>query len=128
KIDLPIVKGDVDKLNRLFTNLIINAIKFSKQKGTITVHYDFTTRNKNQHFLIVEVQDTGVGIPKKDLAEIFSKYKQAENRDKISDKGTGLGLAICKMIVESHNGKISVKSEVGLGTSFFVELPIEEIP
>jgi len=128
KIDFPVLKGDVDKLNRLFTNLIINALKFSKQKGTISIHYDFTTRNKNQNFIIVEVQDTGVGIPKKDLPAIFSKYKQAENRAKISEKGTGLGLAICKMIVEAHKGKISVKSEGGLGTSFFVELPIEEIP
>ena len=127
KIEMPLIFGDPDKLYRLFTNLINNAIKFTKNKGQIQINYSINSSADGKTYLVTEVKDNGVGIPKDDIAKIFHKYKQASNKDKGDEKGTGLGLAICKLISEAHDGSITVKSEVSVGTSFFIHLPIFDV-
>jgi PAS domain S-box-containing protein len=121
KIELPEILGDYDKLYRMFTNLISNALKFTPVGGKIYINYKI----KN-YFLIIEVKDTGVGIPQENLSIVFNKFNQAENAEFIENKdnGTGLGLAICKLIVEAHHGDIYAESQLNKGTSIFVKLPI----
>jgi signal transduction histidine kinase len=70
------------------------------------------------------VSDTGVGIPRQQLARVFRKFYQADNQDATPTAGTGLGLAIAKQIVEAHQGTISVDSRVNAGTTFTIEVPI----
>jgi len=110
-----VINADSKLLERVYINLIGNAIKFTPEEGKITVgieDYD----NK----ILSYVQDTGEGIPKEYLDKIFEKFGQVKNKAK---GGTGLGLTICKYIIEAHNGKIWVESELGKGSKFIFELP-----
>jgi signal transduction histidine kinase/DNA-binding response OmpR family regulator len=116
--DLPLVSGDEDKLIQVVINLLSNAVKFT-HKGTVTID---AYQDKNQ--LIVEVQDTGVGIAEEDKHKIFERFRQAG--DTLTDKpqGTGLGLPICREIIEHHGGIIWMKSEPGVGSTFFFSIPV----
>jgi NtrC-family two-component system sensor histidine kinase KinB len=107
--------ADGKLLERVFTNLIGNAIKFTPENGTITVSI-----KEQDNFVESFVQDTGEGIPKEYLEKIFEKFGQVKNKTK---GGTGLGLTICKYIVELHKGKIWVESEYGHGAKFIFVLP-----
>ncbi|MEK7572123.1 MAG: ATP-binding protein [Patescibacteria group bacterium] len=112
------VKGDEDRLIELFVILFDNAIKYSEKKKTITV-----TEEKTDGHIIVEVVDQGKGIATDDLPYIFDRFYRAEkSRNKTTAKGYGLGLSIAKQIVEEHEGKIEVKSEVGKGSRFSIRL------
>ena len=108
-------KWDKQRLDQVFTNLISNAIKYSRG-GKITV----TAKKKKQGFL-VSITDTGRGIPQNQKQLIFNPFKRLEQNKKVV--GSGLGLYICKLIVGSHHGKIWVESTEGKGSTFFVELP-----
>jgi PAS domain S-box-containing protein len=113
------VTGNPDQLSRLVANLVDNAIHYTEQ-GTITVA---TLTRKNQ--AILEIRDTGIGIPEAHLESIFERfYRTAQAREMRRD-GTGLGLAISKAIVEQHRGTITVQSVVGEGTTFQVAFPID---
>jgi len=116
---LPEVKADRDKIKQVVLNLISNAINYNKPSGTITVagHH-----NKNE--LLISVTDTGPGIRQADIAHLFDKFYRSQATE-TSVQGTGLGLAICKKIVEAHDGYIDVQSEVGVGTTFSVHLPLK---
>jgi len=118
---LPDIYADRDRLQQVFINLLNNAAKFT-DKG----HVRLWAVSKNGTVL-VGVEDTGCGIPKEDLGKVFDKFHQVIHGDTLKDKpkGTGLGLAICKQIVEHYNGKIWVESELGKGSTFFVELPVQ---
>jgi two-component system phosphate regulon sensor histidine kinase PhoR len=111
---LPIIKADADRLRRVFTNLLDNALKYSKQKGTITI-----TTQETDKDIIVRIIDDGVGIDPKDISYIFDSF----HRGKEKEKGYGLGLAVVKAIVEGHGGRILVKSELDKGSVFSVVLP-----
>ncbi|MBI4064291.1 MAG: HAMP domain-containing protein [Elusimicrobia bacterium] len=106
---------DGSLIERVLINLIGNALKYTSAQGRITV----TLRDAGQD-IVVCVADTGEGIPKDDLDKLFKKYGQIQGRSK---GGTGLGLMICKTIVEAHNGKIWVTSELGRGSAFAFSLP-----
>ncbi|MGA9231204.1 MAG: ATP-binding protein [Exiguobacterium oxidotolerans] len=108
-----------EKMKQLFTNLIMNAIKYSPNGGNIEIRTEVTAQDVR-----IEVEDEGIGIPDKALPFIFDKFYRADNSDTRKIGGTGLGLAICKMIVMDHGGSISVQSEVGVGSRFIVEFPI----
>jgi two-component system NtrC family sensor kinase len=95
----------------------VNAVKYTPEAGKITVHL---RREDSQ--VIFEVADTGVGIPATDQPHIFEKFYRASNAPK-GTPGTGLGLAIVRSIVENHQGRIWVQSNVGTGTKFVVVLP-----
>jgi signal transduction histidine kinase len=115
--DMPIMEADRDKIKQVLLNLMSNAIKYNRANGSVIV-----TGNYNESELSIAVQDTGVGIPDESVPHLFEKfYRVREHEGKAS--GTGLGLSICKQIIQGHNGRIEVKSKMGIGTSFTLHLP-----
>jgi signal transduction histidine kinase len=119
--DLPELRADRAKLRRILVNLVSNALKFTPKGGRVRLG-----ASREGAFARVSVADTGVGIPREDLHDIFDKYAQARSRATRSEKGTGLGLYITRQLVELHGGKISVQSEVGKGSTFSFTIPIAE--
>ncbi len=109
---------DLEKLDRVLLNLLSNAIKYTPSQGRILVKIK-DLKNK----ILLFVQDTGEGIPNEKLKSIFDRFVQVSNRMSRQAEGCGIGLALVKSIVEMHGGKIWVKSEVGRGSEFVVELP-----
>ncbi len=108
---------DEKLLGHIFMNLFSNAIKYSPQGST--VQFDLIC---NQESAVFRIQDSGIGIPQQDLPQLFESFGRASNVGTIP--GTGLGLAIVKKCVDLHGGKITVESEVGVGTTFTVTLPL----
>jgi signal transduction histidine kinase len=103
----------------VFINLLNNAIKFNKPQGRVRIDL-----RDEPDSVVVEVQDTGIGIAKEHLPFIFDQFFQVgRGEDKARKKGSGLGLSIAKKIVEAHRGRIDVSSEPGCGTTFTVRLP-----
>lgn len=114
-------KGDSSRLVELLTILLDNAIKYSQPERQVEISSEL----HNQH-LIIKVKDQGIGIKKQDLEHIFDRFYRSDlSRSKKNVEGYGLGLAIAKKIVETHAGKIGVESEVGLGSTFTIDLPIK---
>jgi len=112
------IYADPEKMERLFTNLIKNAIKYGKRKGWIKITvWSLKDRAK------ITVSDNGIGIPKDDLGHIFDRFYRSNIGQSRGEGGFGLGLAVCKWIAEQHKGSISVKSVLGKGSSFTVCLP-----
>lgn len=111
------VRSDQKLMRQIMNNLISNAIKYSPAEQPIQVDLAYTADK-----LIFTVQDTGIGIPTADLAHLFEPFHRATNVETIS--GTGLGLTITKEAIELHSGTITVESQVGVGTTFVVTLPI----
>lgn len=111
---------DVEKFERILLNLISNSIKFTKPGGEIiiTVH-DLVDTVK------VSVKDTGIGIEKSKLDIIFDRFRQVNSSLIKDSEGSGIGLSIVKSLVEMHNGKITVLSEVGIGTEFILSFPVK---
>jgi PAS domain S-box-containing protein len=118
--DLPLVRGDSDRLAQVITNLLSNAVKFSPPGGLV----DVTVEPRPQGRVKLSVRDHGPGIPPEFRNRIFSKFAQADASDTRQKGGTGLGLAISKEIVERHGGRLSFDSVPGLGATFVVELPV----
>jgi signal transduction histidine kinase/ligand-binding sensor domain-containing protein/DNA-binding response OmpR family regulator len=110
---------DYTELQKVFYNLISNTFKFTHKGGKIRVEIE-----ANNDVVRISVSDTGVGISKENLNKIFDRFYQADNEDdsSLQNKGTGIGLALAKGIVELHNGRISVSSTQGVGSTFVVEL------
>ncbi|MBD1935493.1 MULTISPECIES: hybrid sensor histidine kinase/response regulator [Cyanophyceae] len=116
------VVGDRLELHRVFTNLIGNAIKFT-DKGSVVVRMvpDTNIVDSDTPSLIMEVQDTGPGIPAEDQAVLFERFRQGNHKR----SGSGLGLHLSRRIVEAHQGAIEVKSELGKGSLFRIRLPVQ---
>lgn len=110
---------DADLLRQVFSNLIENAIKYSPEGTKVLV-----TTEELDGFVRVQVSDQGAGIATEDLPFIFSKFYRGAGAKASTVKGSGLGLYLTKYFIELHHGKISVESEVNLGTTFTVDLPI----
>lgn len=110
--------GIEDGLERVFMNLVSNAVKYTPAGGSVAVR----AWSENGQ-IKVEVSDTGIGIPEEALPYIFNEFYRAKNAKAMEMEGTGLGLAIAKDVVEQHGGQISVKSAVGEGSTFYVTLP-----
>lgn len=110
---------DNDRMTQVLTNLVVNAINYTPEKGSITVQLQI----QDQH-LLMQVVDTGVGISPENLESLFQPFFRV-NQDR---NGTGLGLTICKNIVELHGGSIHVESEVGKGSTFTVRLSLNSHP
>ena len=117
--DLPLIRGDKNRLSQVFGDLIDNAIKFT-DAGSINI-----TAKRNANRILVSVKDTGIGIDKNFMPKIFQKFQQADTTAKRKYSGTGLGLAICKEIIEHHDGKIWVESKPGNGSKFIFSLPVK---
>jgi len=116
-----IVETDAVRLEQVLVNLINNAIKFSNA-GDVTFGYQLLSNRKIEFF----VKDEGIGIPKSKLKEIFKRFEQVNRDPSLKVEGTGLGLSISKGIVENLGGRLSVVSEVGIGTTFSFTLPYLE--
>ncbi len=114
--ELPIIEADANRLRRVFTNLLDNALKFSKSEGAITLSTDQTEKD-----IVVTVKDEGIGIDPSDRPFIFETFHRGKSAEK--KEGFGLGLATVKAIVEAHGGRVLVKSELGKGSVFKVILP-----
>ena len=115
--DMPLMEADRDKIKQVILNLLSNAIKYNRPNGSVIITSNFTDTEES-----ITVQDTGLGIPDESIPHLFEKfYRVREHEGKAS--GTGLGLSICKQIIQGHNGRIEVKSKMGIGTSFTVYLP-----
>ncbi len=120
------VQGDSIRINQIFSNLISNAIKFT-ENGFVALRAQVIKETKDTYHLEFEVEDTGVGISEEAQKKLFIAFSQADESTTRKFGGTGLGLAITKRLVNLMGGKISLKSQPGLGTSFFVEIPFEKI-
>lgn len=121
KNELPggiLIKADKDRVGQVLTNLIDNAIKFNKEKGTIRI-YAQEANGKIKVF----VDDSGIGIPEKDISRIFERFYRVDKARSRELGGTGLGLSIVKHIVELHGGSVGVESIEGLGSKFWFILP-----
>ena len=112
--------GDAPKLERMMLNLLSNAVKFSPQRGRVTV-----TVSAAGEGVAIEVSDTGMGIPEAEQPKLFERFFRASTARDAVIPGTGLGLTIVKSIVEDHGGSITVRSMLGEGTTFRVELPAD---
>lgn len=115
---LPPVNADYGRLNQILNNLVSNAIKFTDE-GDIVMR-----ATKDNGWLHVEVQDSGVGISKADQRRIFERFRQVDGSSTRAAEGTGLGLAITHHLVKMHGGTIDVESELGEGSTFIVRLPL----
>jgi hypothetical protein len=111
---LPAVKGDKILLGKVVLNLVGNAIKFTPPNGEVSVESSV----EDSH-VVVSVKDTGIGIAKENMPQLFTKFFQVDH----STPGPGLGLSICKVIVEAHGGRIWAESQVGKGSTFCFTLP-----
>jgi signal transduction histidine kinase len=118
---LPRVWIDEERVAQVVENLLSNALKFTAGNGRVIVQT--AVKNNDKEFLEVSILDNGCGIPGKDLATIFDKFKRV-GTGKNMVRGTGLGLSIAKYIVSSHGGKIWVKSKPGKGSIFSFSLPV----
>lgn len=115
--NVPPLYLDIDKLERILMNLLRNAIKFT-ESGSVTVR----SRKKQRH-VVIEVEDTGIGIPRDHLPHIFKRFQQVDTSSTRRYEGTGLGLTIVKEAVDLMKGSITVFSEEGKGTRFVIHLP-----
>ena len=120
EVDLS-VEGDGDMLYQVVINLVSNAVKYTPAGGRVTISADSDNLTR---VVVVSVADTGLGIPPDALPKIFDKFYRVENYKRVA-KGTGLGLSLCKHIVETlHHGQIGVESELGMGSKFWVMIPM----
>lgn len=119
---------DKDKMEKILFNLLSNAFKFTLSGGNITVNFEILDNTKDNQKVMIVVTDSGIGIPEDKYQLIFNRFYQNDaNNGEIINNGTGIGLSITKQFIELHQGKISVESTVGRGSSFIVELPLKEI-
>lgn len=114
---LPNIMGDRYRLSQVLKNLMVNAIKFT-DNGSISL-----VAKKEDSYIIMSVEDTGVGISKDEVKKIFTKFYQAYTGDDRKNEGTGLGLFICKEIIYKHDGDIWAESEIRKGSKFTLKLP-----
>jgi signal transduction histidine kinase len=113
------VVGDGGRMRQVIANLIDNAIKYSKAPGHVSVSLIGVNG-----LAVIEIRDTGVGIPAEDLPHVFERFYRADRaRTKVGSSGAGLGLAICQSIVTAHGGRITLSSRDGGGTLARLELP-----
>ncbi|WP_308991425.1 ATP-binding protein [Mariniflexile litorale] len=109
-----LVNADKERIQQVLANLIVNSIKYGREKGTTEISIENLIKNK----VIVRVTDNGEGIEKKDLARIFERFYRVDKSGSRKEGGSGLGLSIVKHIIEAHHEKIYVESEFGVGSEF----------
>ena len=107
-------------MDKIFYNLLSNALKFTKAKGTISFALTRTGEN-----IEVQITDTGIGIPKEQINQVFDRFYQVKQTDEFAYEGTGIGLALVKELIEVHQGTINVESQINEGTHFIITLPLK---
>ncbi|WP_017315866.1 two-component system sensor histidine kinase RppB [Mastigocladopsis repens] len=114
------ITGNCEQLYRLISNLIVNAIQYTRVGGQVIVVLD-----RNGTHAVISVQDTGIGIPQQELKRIFDRFYRVMGDRSRSTGGSGLGLAIAQAIVKAHYGSLNVQSELGKGSTFTIQLPFD---
>lgn len=115
------VLGDVAQLSRLFSNLLENALQYTPEEGRVSL--DLYRQNR---YAVISVRDTGIGIAPDQVDKVFDRFWRADKARTRREGGTGLGLAISAAIIKRHGGKVSVTSELNIGTCFLVRIPIAD--
>ncbi|WP_378187272.1 ATP-binding protein [Aquimarina sp. W85] len=118
---------DANRFTQIMSNLIGNAIKFTK-KGGVTVKASLVTTKKENHTIKIEVIDSGIGISQKDQKELFQQFSQFHNEAILAGEGSGLGLTICKKLVDLMNGSLGVQSTPDAGSRFWFTFKTKEVP
>lgn len=123
--DIPLINGFPQKISQVFLNLLINASQAIEKSGTITVETKLVHlgRRKEDRFVEINISDTGCGIPEENINKLYDPFFTT----KPAGTGTGLGLSIVYEIIKAHNGKISVHSRLGEGSTFCIHLPLSSI-
>jgi signal transduction histidine kinase/ligand-binding sensor domain-containing protein/DNA-binding response OmpR family regulator len=123
-----IVFFDSDKVEKIITNLISNAFKFTPEGGKIRVSFEYipSSVDHTPEYITIKVVDTGRGIPMESLYRVFDRFYQISDSDSRIAEGTGLGLALTKELVDLYRGEISVDSQEGKGSTFTVKLPVSK--
>ncbi len=117
----PFIEADQALLHQAIYNLVENALKYTPEGGRVTVHL-----RPEGESVIFEIQDTGIGIAPSDLPRLFEKFYRARQREARAQYGSGLGLAIVRSIAEQHGGKVWVESELGKGSTFYLQIPLKQ--
>ena len=112
------INGNSDQLRLMIRNLIENAIHYTPTGGDVLIRTE-----ADGQFTVIEVVDTGIGIPADDLGRVFERFYRVDKARSRKTGGTGLGLSIVKHVVDNHGGKIELVSTIGLGSKFKVFLP-----
>lgn len=110
--------GNQFSIEEAITNILLNAIKYTLENGKVTL----TAENKGQ-LVLLQIVDTGIGIPKEELSKVFDEFYRASNAKELEQDGTGLGLSLVKQIIERNDGEIWVESQLNVGTKFSITLP-----
>jgi two-component system phosphate regulon sensor histidine kinase PhoR len=118
--DATLVLADDEAVRQILDNLISNAIKYTPEKGSVTVR---CASADGDGYVEIEVADTGIGIPRDDLPRVFERFYRVDKARSRQLGGTGLGLSIVKHLVQSLGGQVTVDSRVGVGTRFTVQIP-----
>lgn len=118
------MEADEDRLRQIFVNLISNAVNYTQDGGKVRLTVEEKVSDNGEERILFHVRDTGMGIPKKDLPRIFERFYRVDKARSRSSGGTGLGLSIVKHLVDLHRGTVTVESEVNIGTTFTVNLPL----
>ncbi len=122
----PEVWADSLRLKEIFNNLLSNAIKYNRTNGSVVIGLEETTNAIGKKIARVMVRDSGVGIPKEKIDVVFNEFETAGHASR-HHKGTGLGMPISKRLIESMGGALTLTSVAGVGTEFYVEIPMEKV-
>ena len=114
------VQADRNRLAQVIMNLLENARKYTPEGGSVRIRL-----SKEQREALIQIQDTGIGIPDSELPHIWRRFYRVEKSRSRDYGGAGLGLSIAKRIIELHDGTITVNSKEGIGTTFLIRLPLE---
>jgi signal transduction histidine kinase len=120
--EIPDTAIDIEKVETIAANLISNALKFTSDKGKISI-----CTGRDKQVIWFEVQDTGMGIPEDKIDNIFERFHQVDDQHSRNNEGTGLGLAMVRELTLLHGGKVNVRSKIGKGSVFRVELPMKPL-
>jgi signal transduction histidine kinase len=118
--NLPFVQIDREQIKQVFLNILLNAIEATPEKGEITVRTQLFMKPGGEPYVQIEFTDTGCGIPSEQMEEIFNPFFTTKKT------GSGLGLSISNQIVRDHRGYIDVESQLNKGSSFFINLPVNQ--
>jgi signal transduction histidine kinase len=120
---IPKINIDIEKIKQVITNLVSNAMKFTKENGNVGVKAFPVSNGYGDDYIEIWVQDDGVGIPKQQVDMVFQKFYQVHDGEFKRPKGTGLGLTIVFEMVKLHKGYVWAESDLGKGTTFKIALP-----
>jgi signal transduction histidine kinase len=123
---LPTIQVDERRIRQVLINLLNNAVKFTPDGGHVRLEVMLLTLESNQEYVRIKVTDTGIGIAPENIDKLFKPFIQIDSALNRKYEGTGLGLSLVKQIVELHGGRVELTSELGVGSCFTVDLPIND--